>query len=127
MWRGACFAPSVDGFKEKDFSDNLKRDLAKQSWTGSVVKGKKTRSLTQTLFSATVSIMPEFTIAAWEPTPKISGDDGLSENGCWPKKIAPKDPGFVLLNIDRYYGDGANHQAPPYDYAAKYDPPNNGV
>jgi hypothetical protein len=127
MWRGACFAPSIDRFSEKDFKDNMGRDLAKQSWTGPVVKNKKTREVTQTFFSATVNKMPEFTIASWQPTPLVAKDDGLWENTCWPRNIAPLDPGFVLLGIDRFYGDGANHHDPPYDYAAAYDPPNNGA
>jgi hypothetical protein len=130
MWKGVCFKPPLAGFSEKDFKDNMGRDLAKQSLTEDVIAGKKnivTKTLTQTFFSATVSQMPEFSIAVWQPKPRVAKDDGLWDNTCWPRNIAPLDPGFVLLGIDRYYGDGANHKAPPYDYAAAYDPPNNGA
>ena len=30
-------------------------------------------------------------------------DWGLEKNPCWPKALAPKDPGFALLADDKYY------------------------
>jgi hypothetical protein len=130
MWRGACFKPSIDGFDEQQFKDNMGRDLKKQSVVETITTGKNkdiTKTVTQTFFSATVSKMPEFSIAAWKPKPLVNKDDGLWENTCWPRNIAPQDPGFVLLGVDLFYGEGANHKAPPYKYAEPYDPPNNGA
>lgn len=66
---------------------------------------------------------PVFTIDTWEHDPQgVSKDDGLSENPCWPKRIAPLDPGFTLLTFDKYY----NGNAPPYNYADPYEPGKNG-
>lgn len=125
MWRGACFRPSVEGFTEKDFEDNMKKDLAKQVITQTITVGNNkdiTKTITQTFFSATVEKMPEFSIGVWQPKPLNAKDAGLSENGCWPKAIAGKDPGFVLLGVDPYYGG----KKPPYDYAAPYVQGTNG-
>lgn len=124
MWRGICFEPSIEGFTEQDFLDNMKKDLAKQDVTETYTTGKNkdvTKTLTQYYFSATVERVPEFTIGSYEPKP-LGNDDGLSENRCWPKDVAGKDPGFVLLTIDPYYGGNK----PPYDYAAKYEKGVNG-
>jgi hypothetical protein len=97
----------------------MNRDLRKQSITDTIITGRNkdiTKTITTTFFSATVSKMPEFSIAKWEPVPLVNKDDGLSENECWPKDIAPLDPGFVLLSVDPYYAG----KKPPYDYAAPY-------
>lgn len=125
MWRLACFRPSIEHFDENDFMNNMSRDLAKQTLVVTATTGKNndiTKTVTVTKFSATVSHMPRFSIAQYDPVP-VKGNDGLSENLCWPQAIAPKDPGFVLLGVDPYYGG----MKPPYNYAADYDPPNNGV
>ncbi|KAI0007293.1 hypothetical protein F4779DRAFT_619740 [Xylariaceae sp. FL0662B] len=70
----------------------------------------------------TVAHKPEFTIAHWEHD-QTAKDDGLWDNPCWPKKIAPKDPGFTLLTFDTFY----KGQKPPYDYTAKYVQGTNGA
>ena len=51
--------------------------------------------------------------AAHAANPPVS--DGLRENPCWPKKLAPDDPGFALMTWDPFY----KGNPPPYDYKAK--------
>jgi len=126
MWKGVCFKPPLEGFKEKDFKDNMARDLAKQDVVEITTMGKKkdiTKTITVTKFSATVQKVGEFSIAAWEPKPRAGSDDGLLDNLCWPKKIAPLDPGFVLLHVDPWY----NNKVVPYNYDKAWDPPSNGA
>ncbi|KAG9521246.1 hypothetical protein KCU93_g7474, partial [Aureobasidium melanogenum] len=71
----------------------------------------------------TVAQRPEFTIAQWDHAGAAnSQDDGLSQNPCWPQKIAPLDPGFTLLSVDRYY----DNRVIPYDYRKDNIPGVNG-
>ena len=127
MWSGVCFRPAIEKSldREKEFKDEMAKDLAKQNITTTIKDGSpaKTKTVTYTLFSATVEYLPQFSIASWEPVPQINRDDGLWENKCWPSAIAPLDPGFVLLAVDPYYGGNPA----PYRYADAYDPPNNGA
>jgi hypothetical protein len=126
MWKNVCFGPALQDYKNKaDFEDAMKKDLAKQTVsTISVGKGKnaKTKTITQTKFSATVDWVPHFSITSFPQAPAGS-DDGLRLNDCWPSAIAPQDPGFVLLSVDPWYIGKQR----PYDYKKAYDPPNNGV
>ncbi len=80
---------------------------------------------------------PEFTIATWAHFANPPKDDGLWDNGCWPKDLAVDDPGFALLAIDPWYQDnvrpfykkdtnGKVINAPKWDYAKGYEKGKNG-
>ncbi|CAM1501216.1 Fc.00g103780.m01.CDS01 [Cosmosporella sp. VM-42] len=71
----------------------------------------------------TVDHRPEFTIASWEHELDADADDGLRKNPCWPRKITQDDPGFTLLNYDKYYD---RNPYPSYDYTKAYVDGSNG-
>jgi hypothetical protein len=114
MWKGTCFLPPLKDWTEKDYLDAEKKDLAKLQGTTVKSMGKQnsiTKHITTIQISGTAQKIPEFTITKW-PTPPAGSEKGLLTNECWPKRIAPLDPGFVLLAKDPYYVN----KVKPYKY-----------
>jgi hypothetical protein len=122
MWRGVCFYAPM-----KELSPQAIVDLANDN-TKNFGRQPRVINPTSTEYEVgiTVAQRPEFTIAQWDHAgntgPGGSLDDGLSQNPCWPQKIAPEDPGFTLLSVDRYY----DNRVIPYDYSKAYIPGING-
>lgn len=79
----------------------------------------------------TAAFRPEFTIADFQKKDYGSGtaDDGLEHNPCWPKNLAPLDPGWALMNYDEYNDQyplkGTTRQT-PYNYKKAHDANING-
>jgi hypothetical protein len=119
MWKGACFMKPL-----KEISPQAIVDLANdntKNFGRQVIPVKPT--VTNYEVGITIALQPEFTIAQWNHVGAAgSQDDGLSQNTCWPQAIAPLDPGFTLLSVDRYY----NNKVIPYDYSQPYVPGVNG-
>lgn len=116
--------PPLRDWTEKDYLDAEKKDLAKLQVLSSKSLGRNnhiTRHYTTIQFSGTAQKIPEFTVTKW-PTPPAGSEKGLLTNQCWPKDIAPLDPGFVLLAVDPYYVG----KAIPYKYDQKMVKGSNG-
>ena len=119
MWRGVCFYGPL-----KQLSPQQIIDMANDNTKNFGLQSSAPKA-TQTDYTVgiTVAQKPEFTIAQWDHAGAAgSQDDGLSQNPCWPQKIAPLDPGFTLLKVDRYY----DNRVIPYDYGKDYIPGVNG-
>ncbi|KAH8585563.1 glycoside hydrolase family 18 protein [Bisporella sp. PMI_857] len=118
MWKGVCFSPLVG---PKEISDRKLKDTVdldpKMAKSDTTKNGKR---IFQRYGSLNVNSRPEFSVSSWPPSPP---NDGLNANPCWPSRIAPLDPGFVLLENDPYYAMNPR----PYNYKAAYDPPKNGA
>lgn len=112
MWKGKCFVPIVKALNDREFVDAVGK--------GKVNIPPHNGDLTITYAQVTLDKRPEFTITAWEHSPQPN--DGLNDNPCWPKNLAPKDPGYALNSYDPWY----NNKARPYKYTDAYNPPNNG-
>jgi hypothetical protein len=113
MWKGACFYGPLKELSSQEIVD-LANDNTKNF-------GRRSKAANPTVTDYTVGItvaqQPVFTIAQWDHAGNAgSQDDGLSQNPCWPQKIAPLDPGFTLLSVDRYY----DNKVIPYDYSKDY-------
>ncbi|KAM4066213.1 glycosyl hydrolases family 18 domain-containing protein [Hirsutella rhossiliensis] len=99
MWRGICLNRALDSLTDKDFR-----------------KEGKSR------------VRPNFAISAWEHA-GTAKDDGLWDNGCWPKGITSNDPGYTLLTLDNWYKKnprGPNGRVTQWDYTAKFELGRNG-
>jgi len=113
MWRGACFFGPLKNMSPQEIVD-LADDNTKNFGRRSNVANPTETSYT---VGITIAQQPVFTIAQWDHIGTlVTQDDGLSQNPCWPQAIAPLDPGFTLLSVDRYYD---NHPF-PYDYDKDY-------
>lgn len=119
MWRGACFYPPLNELSSQQIIDMANDNTKNFGLQSSVSQATHT----EYKVGITVAQRPEFTIAQWDHAGAAnSQDDGLSQNPCWPQKIAPLDPGFTLLSVDRYY----DNRVIPYDYSKDYIPGVNG-
>ncbi|KAJ9421240.1 hypothetical protein FOXG_17685 [Fusarium oxysporum f. sp. lycopersici 4287] len=113
-WRGVCMKHAV-------------KHLPLNDWTDKVTKGKKGPSSNPknnhevTEMSIDVGVRPEFDLKFRHRIPK---DDGLWDNGCWPRNAAKDDPGFALLRIDEWYDKHKN--LPKWDYTQPYKKGSNG-
>jgi hypothetical protein len=114
MWKSECFKGPAAALSDRDLKDKVSADP--NSRPVDQVRNKK--RYIQRIGSASVNVRPEFSISSWPPA---APNDGMLVNQCWPR-IAPNDPGFTLLTFDPFY----QGQPPPYNYAAAWDPPNNG-
>ncbi|KAK4210089.1 hypothetical protein QBC37DRAFT_449118, partial [Rhypophila decipiens] len=99
MWLGACFAPHL-----KEFSGPGKEDDFEDKWKS----GKKgppfvKAGIVQREAEVSVDVLPSFRISKWEHAANPPRDAGMWDNPCWPKKLAPKDPGFTLWSWDTWY------------------------
>lgn len=115
MWRGVCFYGPLKEMTPQQIVDSANDNMINFGRHSNVVNP----TVTQFTVGITVAQQPVFTIAQWDHAgngPGGSQDDGLSQNPCWPQKIAPNDPGFTLLSVDRYYD---THPI-PYDYSKDY-------
>ncbi|KAJ4021153.1 hypothetical protein NW752_004160 [Fusarium irregulare] len=115
-WRGFCFVDAIKGLSLKEFHDM-------------VMAGKKGRWATngnhkKTNVQVEIDIRPQFNLVYEFDQPGFVGnklrDDGIWDNGCWPKKAAKSDPGFALLSLDEWYIK--NPKAKVWDYTQKYLP-----
>lgn len=119
MWKGSCFWPPLKKLSSQQIVDMANDNAKNFGRQVNVVKA------TQTDYEVgiTVAQRPEFIIAQRNHTGiALSEDDGLSQDPCWPQKIAPLDPGSTLLSVDRYY----DNRVIPYDYSKDYVPAVNG-
>jgi hypothetical protein len=116
MWTSVCITGALVSWDEAKFSQRFVRDTRT-----SVARTKQKAHLevTDILGGTTSDQRPEFSIGDWDGLP---AGDGMTQNACWPKGIASKDPGFALLLYDPYYGG----KAPPYDYSKPYVQGSNG-
>lgn len=113
MWKGICLSAPLMELSDQQIVD-LANDNTKNFGRKLDVTGP---TLTTYSVGITVAQKPEFTIVQWDHAGAAkSQDDGLSQNACWPRKVAPDDPGFTLLTIDRYY----DNRVVPYDYDKDY-------
>lgn len=119
MWRGVCFHGPLKELSAQqivDLANDNSKNFGRQQ---NIVKPTST----EYTVGITVAHQPEFTIAQWDHIGTlVTQDDGLSQNPCWPQAIAPEDPGFTLLSVDRYY----DTRPLPYDYNKDYIPGVNG-
>jgi hypothetical protein len=115
MWRSECFLPPVRYLGERPLLWKQKVDGAPKNLRRVVVQNKW---FTQTIAAVPVGQRPEFSIQEWKHKTQGPTDEGHLENPCWPKAIAPLDPGFPLLTFDSFYGG----KLPEYDYAKAYKP-----
>ncbi|KAK4443009.1 hypothetical protein QBC34DRAFT_499274 [Podospora aff. communis PSN243] len=58
-----------------------------------------------------------FEIKDWDNLPADPEFHGLKLNPCWPRMLAPEDPGFVLLTNDEFY---LTQHTTLTDYTARY-------
>jgi hypothetical protein len=114
MWAGICFSEPLKQITDKEFLDTAKAAVN--------MKSNQQANKVTTFVTATVAYLPQFTIDDWGHSSSAPTNDGLSDNPCWPSGIAAKDPGFVLLQVDPYYGGSP----PPYTYAKEYQSGSNG-
>jgi hypothetical protein len=112
MWKGKCFVPIVKALSDSEFRDAVAK--------GKVHVPPHNGDLTIMYAQVTLDRRPEFTITAWEQSPLPN--DGLNDNPCWPKNLAPKDPGYALNKYDPWYQTNQHH----YAYDQPYNPPSNG-
>ena len=113
MFRGVCMAPV-----QRLSGDQIQRKVEgapPQRRTRTVNK----RGIVQYTAETNVDSTPEFSISRFEhaqlgqaPPPNY----GLYDNPCWPQALAAGDPGFALLRIDPWAGNGAMG----YDYSSNY-------
>lgn len=109
LWKGACFKGAIEPIDDTEIERLVKQKAGVP---------KRNGNTNQYYVDITGPFHPSFSITNWQHHAVYPNtrDDGLSENTCWPQKIAPKDPGFTLLTFDKYY-NGAD---PPYDYKKDY-------
>jgi hypothetical protein len=116
QWRGVCFGPALDGMTIDDFYKMVK--------DGKEGPKAVTGDITRSNVEADVEVRPEFSLAYEFDEPAFVGnklrDAGLWDNGCWPKKAAKTDPGFVLLSYDEWYDK--NPTAKVWNYHKRYNP-----
>ncbi|CAG8961704.1 hypothetical protein HYFRA_00006244 [Hymenoscyphus fraxineus] len=119
LWKGVCFQELVSesAMSNRDLKNKVDAAGPNLRVTNSASGDKR---LTQRSALVDVSLRPEFSISSWPPS---APNDGLNQNPCWPRNIAPQDPGFTLFENDPYY---RTHPS-PYNYRADYDPPTNGA
>ncbi|KAK4156324.1 hypothetical protein C8A00DRAFT_41196 [Chaetomidium leptoderma] len=113
LFKRTCFNPVVEDLSNRDFFDKVAAAPNKNKMLV-VPKGHKT----QIMAMITVDARPEFTITAWDHAANPLPDDGIPDNPCWPKAIAPKDAGFALNTYDPWY----NKRDPDYEYWKEYKP-----
>ncbi|KAM7214665.1 hypothetical protein V8F06_009986 [Rhypophila decipiens] len=99
MCLGAYFVPHL-----KEFSGPGKEDDFEDKWKS----GKKgppfvKAGIVQREAEVSVDVLPSFRISKWEHAANPPRDAGMWDNPCWPKKLAPKDPGFTLWSWDTWY------------------------
>lgn len=119
LFSQVCFWPEIFQRELKniaDFDKAFKTTVPKKVETAVNNKDTKIHGFDG---EAVVAGRPELFID-FKHTPKP--EDGLRDNPCWPKGIAAKYPGFVLLTYDPYY----NGIPPPYRYDQPYQPGRNG-
>ncbi|MBE3044640.1 hypothetical protein IMZ48_19185 [Candidatus Bathyarchaeota archaeon] len=120
LFTGACFVPLI-----KNMDMTPKEFLAE--WNASPVSKRTTHSQLGVISQRTeiaVDVKPYFKISPFEHAANPPIDAGLWENTCWPKLLAPDDPGFALFSFDPWYI--ANSPNPKWDFKQKYQKGSNG-
>ncbi|CZS72048.1 unnamed protein product [Fusarium graminearum] len=113
-WKGVCMKHAVNHLSLNDWSDKVNNGKK-----GPTVNQKNNYEVTE--LSIDVDVRPEFSLRFRHKAPK---DDGLWDNGCWPRSAAKDDPGFALLGIDEWYDK--HKSLPKWDYTDKYKKGTNG-
>ena len=122
LFKRTCFDPPVKALSDRALVDKVQ--LAPAANRDRIIVNP---DKTQTLAVVTVDLRPEFTITAWAHAANPPANDGLWDNKCWPKAIAPNDPGFALLEVDPWYNGRFTPDRVPYNYDKEYVPGKNGV
>ncbi|KAL4724365.1 hypothetical protein ACLX1H_008979 [Fusarium chlamydosporum] len=83
-----------------------------------------TGDITRSDVEVDVKVRQEFSLTYEFDVPAFVGkklcDAGLWDNGCWPKKSAKTDPGFLLLSYDEWYDK--NPTAKVWNCQKRYNP-----
>ena len=96
MWKGVCFVPHVKGLSTGQFLNKF--NSSPVSKRNSALKNGMISQDTE----VKVNVKPYFAMSfEHEANPPLEA--GMRENKCWPKKLAPNDPGFALWSWDEWY------------------------
>jgi len=117
MWKGVCFAPHIEKLGTSSFKAKFALATNKQKSTKS--------NIDSTTGEVKVDANPVFKIKEFQVPDDTSGEFAMSENKCWPDKIAAGDPGFALFHWDDWYNGQGNMQI--WDFQQPYQPGVNGV
>ena len=124
LWQNFC--KKYDGGKgngqygsnrDVDGQPKINDDLVDLEYPGSATvysssKDGTTTYSTVTKFDATYSNAVFHMDFDWDGvnTPSHENDWNLQDNPCWPKDIEPENPGYVLLNEDKWYYTNLNDE-----------------
>ena len=117
MWKSICLSGALRGMSDRDIIDSLAKAPSSDK-----TNAQPSTNHNQVVGKIGTDIRPQFTINKWSQTSVFK--DGHLDNKCWPSAIAPKDPGFPLLQIDPYY---YGKSPVDYNYKADYEKGVNGV
>lgn len=106
MWNNMCFKDTLRSLSNNEFKARVKKNSP-------TIKNLNANHVEYEGW-VEANDHPYFAIKDWEQT--AAPNDGLELNPCWPKGLAPLDPGFAILDYDPWY----NGKQKPYDY--KKDP-----
>lgn len=95
MGLGTCFAPHLKAFNEYGQEDEFE-DEWKSGKKGPLVAKP---GIVQREAAVSVDVLPSFKISKWQHETNPPKYAGMWDNPCWPKKLAPKDPGFTLWKL----------------------------
>ena len=94
-WKGIFFVGVLDSMSDKDLQDLITKSPLSKPTNPQPQKESVNVAIA-------VDRKPKL-IFDWDLPANPSQDDGLGDNGCWPKDIAVGDPGFALLSLDDWY------------------------
>ncbi|KAK4118928.1 carbohydrate-binding module family 24 protein [Parathielavia appendiculata] len=113
-WKGVCFAPHIADLTIAEFKKKFDAVPAKERTT--VEKKTDRYKLTETKVKVPVDVKPYFKFSSFEHAANPPVDAGMWDNGCWPKKVAPKEPGFTLWRWDQWYDGRTPGHTHEYDF-----------
>ncbi|GIZ37972.1 hypothetical protein CKM354_000139900 [Cercospora kikuchii] len=116
IWKGLCMRAPLEPMAASEIARRVT-----QSGRSTVTSDRQAET---TKWTARIGVdhIPVFSMGGWLQTSQRN--DGLNDNGCWPSRIAPGDPGFALLDADPY---NIARQRPNFNYRQPYVPGRNGV
>ncbi|KAJ8119108.1 hypothetical protein ONZ43_g3858 [Nemania bipapillata] len=120
MWKGICLKEPIKAISN---DQDLLKEILKSTMTKGTPPNNKPH-IEAFYVHIDVNHRPEFSITSWEQVVDPKDPDGLQANKCWPKDLAPHDPGFALLTYDQYYTQ--HGRTPEYDYSQPYVKGKNG-
>ncbi|KAK4119786.1 glycoside hydrolase family 18 protein [Parathielavia appendiculata] len=120
-WLGVCFRPHIAGWTIAEFE----RRFAPVPAHLRDVREEKTHTSKITIQQAKVpvDVKPYWTFSRFEHDTNPPVDAGMWENGCWPKKIAPDEPGFTIWGWDKWYDDKTPGHKRIYEFDKPYKKP----